>query len=388
MSDLPLFPVYLGGVWPAASWYVRHVLESKRHPDRDFSKDEEETARDAFLVALDDQLRVGADLVSTTLSLPGTAEGTAILERVNGLEPLPSRRHFASRLHSLEPAFQQAKPLLALRGLGVAADAERMLSLVHIPAAAYLPGPYTLAGLIQAGQGRLATATNLTTILRGELEALAETGISMVQLDESGFAWAEEDPAVLADLLRRTVDGIRLEICLRLGYLDGYGRPMSRRRYLPWLIDVANAAAAATLNIRQFDLAFGGTEMAEVELLAQLPPRRIGLGVIDPMCSWVEPPDLLVDRLSIATQHVPAERIWIATDAGLGALTRAVAIRKVHSMVEAARQMREHYGIRHATPAVPPPTNENIEMEAVVEPALPEPMTAAPTNATNNEITS
>jgi hypothetical protein len=106
------------------------------------------------------------------------------------------------------------------------------------------------------------------------------------------------------------------------------------------------------------------------------------------MCSWVEPPDLLVDRLSIATQHVPAERIWITTDAGLGALTRAVAIRKVHSMVEAARQMREHYGIRHATPAVPPPANDNIEKEAVVEPALPEPMGAAPTNATNNEITS
>jgi hypothetical protein len=37
---------------------------------------------------------------------------------------------------------------------------------------------------------------------------------------------------------------------------------------------------------------------------------------------------------------------------------------------------------------VPPPANDNIEKEAVVEPALPEPMGAAPTNATNNEITS
>jgi hypothetical protein len=277
-------------------------------------------------------------------------------------------------LHSLEPAFQQTKPLIALRGLGVATDAERMLSLVHIPAVAYLPGPYTLAALIKSGPGRLATATNLATILRSEIEALAETGIGMVQLDESGFAWAEEEPAVLADLVRQTVDGIRLEVCLRLGYLDGYGRPMGRRCYLPWLINAANAVASATLNVRQFDLAFGGVEMAEIEVLAQLPPRRIGLGIIDTTCSWAEPPELLVERLRIATQHVPAERIWLAADAGLGALTRAVAIRKVHSMVEAARQMRELYGIRQAPPVAPLPQEEKAEAKAIVEPAVPEPI--------------
>src|SRR5438067_1897964 len=156
MSDLPLFPVYLAGVWPAASWYVEHILAEKRQSEREYPRDSEETARDAFLVALDDQLRVGADIVSTTLGLPGTAE----------------------------------------------------------------------------------------------------------------------DTGVLADLIRRTVDGIPLEVCLRLGYLDGVGRPMARRRYLPWLIEIASAVAAATVNVRQFDLAFGGVEMAEIELLAELPPRR------------------------------------------------------------------------------------------------------------------
>jgi methionine synthase II (cobalamin-independent) len=395
MSDLPLFPVYLGGVWPASTWFVQHVLELKRHPERDLVKDVEETARDAFLVALDDQLRVGADIVSTSLAVPGMAEGTAILERINGLDRLPTRRHFASRLHSLEPAFQQTKPLVALRGLGAAADAERMLSLVHIPAVAYLPGPYTLAALIQAAPGRLATATNLTTILRGEIEALADTGIAMVQLDETGFAWAEEEPAVLADLLRRTVDGVRLEVCLRLGYLDGYGRPMGRRCYLPWLVNTANAVASATLNVRQFDLAFGGVEMAEIEVLAQLPPRRIGLGIVDTTCSWTEPPELLVERLRRATQHVPAERIWLAADAGLGALTRAVAIRKVHSMVEAARQMRELYGIRQAPPATSQPAVEATAAEPVREPngtssqlAPTEPLAVVSAKSENGEITS
>ena len=56
MSDLPLLPVYLAGAWPAASWYTRHSIEQKRHPERIFNDDTEEIARDG-LWSLPDALR-------------------------------------------------------------------------------------------------------------------------------------------------------------------------------------------------------------------------------------------------------------------------------------------------------------------------------------------
>lgn len=349
MSDLPLLPVYLAGAWPAASWYIRHILDHKRNPERRFNDDTEEVARDAFLVALDDQLRVGADIVTTNLGLPGVSEGTALLDRIQGLEPLPSSKQLSSRLYHAAPIYQQTKPLLALRGLGIASDAERLMSLSSTVSVSTLPGPYTLAGLIAGGQGRLSVATSLSTLLRGEIESLVSSGVTLIKLDESGFAWAPEDPAVLADLVRRTVDGIPVEVALRLGYLDGYGRPMGRRKYRPWLMETASAVVNATINVRQFDLAFGSVEMAEVDVLAELPARRVGLGVVDSACTWVEPPGLIAERIRQAKHYIPAERLWITADAGLAALSRNVAIRKVNNMVEAARMVRDDLGVRPAS---------------------------------------
>ncbi|MFO0813760.1 MAG: hypothetical protein U0796_11105 [Gemmatales bacterium] len=352
MSDLPLLPVYLAGSWPAATWYTRYILEAKRHPERHYNDDREEVARDAFLVALDDQLRVGADIVSTNLGLPGVTEGISVLQRIQGLEPLPSRKKLSSRLYHAAPAFQQTKPLVALRGLGVASDAERLMSLSSTSSVSTLPGPYTLAGLIQGGQGRISVATSLCTLLRGEIESLINCGVTLLQMDESGFASAPDEPAVLADLIRRTVDGLPIEIALRLGYLDGYGRPMGRRKYRPWLVETAQAVTNATINVRQFDLAFGGVEMTEIDVLADLPPRRIGLGIVDSTCTWVEPASLLTERIRLAKQYVPAERLWIAADAGLAALSRNTAIRKVNNMVEAARQVRGELGVRQAPDSI------------------------------------
>lgn len=380
MSDLPLLPVYLAGTWPAASWYIRHSIEQKRHPERVFNDDIEEIARDAFLVALDDQLRVGADIVSTNLGLPGVAEGTALLDRIQGLEPLPSRKQLSSRLYNNAPIYHQTKPLLALRGLGIASDAERLMSLSSTISVSTIPGPYTLAGLIQGAHNRLNIANSLSTLLRGEIESLVANGVSLIQLDESGFAFAPDDPSVLADLVRRTVDGIPVEVHLRLGYLDGYGRAMGRRRYKPWLVETAAAVVNATINVRQFDLAFGSAEMSEVEVLAELPSRRIGLGIVDTACTWVEPAGLLAERIRQAKNHIPAERLWIAADAGMAALNRSVAIRKVNNMVEAARIVRDQLGVREATSAPP-------VAPAVVTPAEP-PVTVPPAGSMNGDISS
>lgn len=369
MSDLPLLPIYLAGSWPAASWYVRHHLDAIRHPDRGYNEDQEEVSRDAFLVALDDQLRAGADIVTTQLGLPGVVEGISILDRIQGLEVLPHRKRLRSRLYHHSARYQQTKPLIALRGLGFWSEAERLMSLSSTPSVITIPGPYTLAGLIHGGPNRLTTAQAISSILRDEMESLGSMGVTMIQLDEPGMAWSNEDSATLADLVRRTVDGLPIEIHLRLGYLDGYGRPMQRRSYRPWLPPLAAAVVAATMNVRQFDLAFASSDLAEISILEEIPARRVGLGIVDTTCTWVEPVNLLVERIHQAKTQVPAERLWIAADAGLSALSRNVAIRKVNNMVEAARQVRHELGVKEATPSTPVLSLPTSEPEMEIPPA-------------------
>src|SRR5688572_11023194 len=115
MSDLPLLPVYVNGVWPAASWFVRQVADLRRQPRRYSADDMAEAARDASLAAVDDQLRAGVDIVTTNLGVPGATLGHNVLARISGLERLQSRRRGSSRLHDDQPRYHQTKPLVALR---------------------------------------------------------------------------------------------------------------------------------------------------------------------------------------------------------------------------------------------------------------------------------
>lgn len=356
MCDLPLFPVYLSGPWPAAGWYSQMRIEAKRDPEKYGPEDLEEASRDALLVCIDDQLRAGADVVSPCLNVMGVAEGLGVLESISGLEPvaprrkLPPRRRIGS-IGGSDPVFRMEKAPLALRGLGVAVELERLRALTSTMAVATLPGPFTLAGMVHGGpvaHGREAVAAQFCSLLRGELETLANLGVEMAQLDESGAAWAGEDPKSLADLIRRVVDGLPIEVAVRLSTMDSLGRPGGRRKYRPWLVDLANAMAAATINVRQFDLSFAAAEMAEIEIISELPTRRVALGLVDVSSPWIEPAHLIADRVRLALKVVPAERIYLSADAGLGSLPRSIAARKVASLNEAAKMLREEMGIREA----------------------------------------
>ncbi|MGC3947159.1 MAG: hypothetical protein QM762_22010 [Chryseolinea sp.] len=128
--------------------------------------------------------------------------------------------------------------------------------------------------------------------------------------------------------------------------MDSLGRPTGRRKYRPWLIDLANAMANATINVRQFDLSFAAAEMAEIEIIGELPTRRVALGLVDAVPPWVEPPHLIAERIRQGVKVIPAERIYLSADAGLGSLTRNIAARKVASLAEAARIVREEFVLR------------------------------------------
>lgn len=63
----------------------------------------------------------------------------------------------------------------------------------------------------------------------------------------------------------------------------------------------------------------------------------MGLGVIDIHTDFIEPPELVRDRILYAAGVLGPERIEVNTDCGLRTRTWEVALQKLQNMVEGTR---------------------------------------------------
>ena len=86
----------------------------------------------------------------------------------------------------------------------------------------------------------------------------------------------------------------------------------------------------------------GGLYPASV--LAELPGKRIILGVINLGDNSVETARVVADRICRALPYVPAEDIIVAPDCGMKYLPRQVAFDKMRAMAAGARLLRDETG--------------------------------------------
>ena len=67
----------------------------------------------------------------------------------------------------------------------------------------------------------------------------------------------------------------------------------------------------------------------------------LAVGLVDVKNTWVEPPELIAERLRMALRHIDAERVHVTPDCGFSQTARYVAVRKLAAMVEGVRMVRE-----------------------------------------------
>ena len=91
MSRLPLIPATVIGSWAFPGWYAKLCEDAARQPGLYGPDDLEEALRDAVRLAVDDQLRAGADLI-TDGEMQRVDFNLGFYDRLTGLEPLPQRR--------------------------------------------------------------------------------------------------------------------------------------------------------------------------------------------------------------------------------------------------------------------------------------------------------
>ncbi len=218
----------------------------------------------------------------------------------------------------------------------------RLRAITDVPVKVPVPGPFTLAGCIEGGDvypDRRAVTEAILPLVNREMRNLVAAGVEFIQLDEPSFACRPDQPDVFLDLITRTVVGVAAFLSLHMCFGNFRGRAVGQRSYRPLFPYLAQAP------VQQLALEFASREMAEIDIARDLPPPLgLAVGLVDVKNTWIEPPDLVADRLRLVLRHIDAERVHVTPDCGFSQTARHIAIPKLKAMVDGVRIIRKELG--------------------------------------------
>jgi 5-methyltetrahydropteroyltriglutamate--homocysteine methyltransferase len=337
MSDL-LIPATIIGSWSFPGWYEAFIAGVAAEPARFGPADRAEAVRDAVRIAVDDQLRAGLDRI-TDGEIQRVDFNLGFYEYLKGLEPLPRSRRWGAPAHDQRDKYRCVAPMSAPEGLGTLAEYRRLREVTDAPAKMPVPGPFTLAGCIDGAgvyANRDAVTEALVPIVNAELRALVEAGVDFIQLDEPSFACHPDNAEAFLTIIEATVRGVGAYISMHMCFGNYRARAVGRRSYRPLFPQIGRAP------VNQLALEFASRELAEVELLADLPDTMdVAVGLVDVKNTWIEPPELVAERLRTVLKFVDEERVSVTPDCGFSQTARHVAVAKANAMVEGVKLVRE-----------------------------------------------
>lgn len=344
MQPIPLRTTVIGS-YPFPGW-----LElATAHLNQFGSDDLAELQDDAVLVAINDQLQAGLDVITDgeqarldfNLSFYGYLEGIE-------LEEAPPRR-FGPPAHDQRGRHKIRGTLEAPRGLGAVEEYRRLVRLAPPGPTlkASVPGPYTLSGRLIPGHtytDRHAVAEGLLPLVRDELVRLVEAGCRELTVDEpsmSCYAY-REDRRRLVDMFNRTVEPVvgRTRLSTHLCFGNYKGRAVGRRSYACMFPDFLELA------VDEIHLEMASREMAELELTGQIARNKdVAVGIVDVKSYYIETVEDVVDRVKHCLRYAPPERLALAPDCGLSQTARWAARKKLVSLVQGVHQVRRELGL-------------------------------------------
>ena len=256
------------------------------------------------------------------------------------------------------------EPMQVVRPGLVAEEARFLVNNTDRSTKVCLPSPYLLAVRLwekewsaRAYPTRESFIDELVPILRSELLALRDTGVSIVQIDEphlcvlvdpqirSTFDDAQYEMDLAAAKINEVVEGIQgirlaLHLCRRNWGRRGWG---AEGGYEP-IIETMKK-----INVDQYVMEFSIPAAGDVAILKELPDDKlIGLGCVDCRFETIDTPDQIVARVEEAIKHVEPERISLNPDCGFAPGLKVnipldEAYLKLKNEAEAARRLRDKY---------------------------------------------
>src|SRR5437660_497440 len=128
MAELPLLPATVIGSWSFPGWYAKFCEDVSLHPESFGPDDREEALRDAVCLAIDDQLRAGADLI-TDGEMQRVDFNLGFYDHLTGIQALPPARQWGPPAHDQRSRYLAIAPLAAPRGLGLVEEYRRLRTI-------------------------------------------------------------------------------------------------------------------------------------------------------------------------------------------------------------------------------------------------------------------
>ena len=219
----------------------------------------------------------------------------------------------------------------------------------------------------------------LSDALNAELHELADAGCSVIQLEEPqihllgprGIISDTINPALMIDVFNNTVRGLRAKT--EVWCHTCWGNPSQQRMFAS-----VQSYAPALADLNQVDadvITFESCSSGGIDLEAigrSITDKKVAIGVIDHHTLQVEPPEQVAAQVRQALRVMPAERLVVSSDCGMGreGMSRRHAFYKMVSLVLGTNLVRRELGLPEAPCLAADPRY------SLVQRAAPEPVGA------------
>jgi len=283
----------------------------------------EELARvedEVTIEVIQEQVDAGVDLISDG-QVRWEDDQTYVMRRLAGVRIGGLIRYFDTNTYYRQPEIVGP---VAWQGPVLVRDYQFAAQQSSKPVKAVLTGPYTLAALsLDRHYGSLRQLVlALAAELRHEVQALAQAGAPVIQINEPAIVRGKEDVRLLAEALARLLERVQAETALYTWFGDANG-------ILPQLLELP----VSTIGL---DFVWGP---ANWEAIQRVPfEKNLGFGIIDARNTKLESVEQIGEAIRRASEFVPPERLYVNPSCGLEYLPREVAFEKLKRMVEGARR--------------------------------------------------
>jgi 5-methyltetrahydropteroyltriglutamate--homocysteine methyltransferase len=197
----------------------------------------------------------------------------------------------------------------------------------------------------------------ISTAFNEELHDLADAGCPVIQIEEPqihllaarGFVRDGITPQLMLEVYNNTVKGLRAKT--EVWCHTCWGNPSQQRMFdhVQSYAPALDLLAQADADVITFEsCSSGGIDLAAIG--AAITNKKIAIGVIDHHTLQVERPEEVAAHIRHALKHIPAERLVISSDCGMGreGMSRRHAQYKMVALVLGTNIVRRELGLPEA----------------------------------------
>ena len=173
-------------------------------------------------------------------------------------------------------------------------------------------------------------------VVRPNVAGLVEAGAEWVQIDEPAATTRPEEVPLVVETFNATREGVEARASMHICFSD-YNSLFPHVEELVGCYELQLEFS----NRDSRELGTGAEDRPGYDVLGRFAQSawdgKVGLGVVDIHTNFIEPPELVRDRILYASGILDPERIEVNTDCGLRTRTWEVSLEKLKNMVEGAR---------------------------------------------------